>query len=141
MTIRFLPARLGLAILAAAVVAACGDDSPSAPTTLTNTADVVTTSGSGAPGGCTRPPAPTGLRVTAKERTTVELTWDSVAGAATYTLLVGSTPGGTDVLSQNTMNNFMRFTARDGKQYARVQVESSPCGAGPTGASIEFSIP
>jgi hypothetical protein len=127
---------LGMALVAAVLVAACGDDdSPSSPTTLANTASGPTS------GGCTRPAAPSGLRVTAKERTTVELTWDAVPGAVTYTLLVGSVPGGTNVLNQNTVNTSLRFTARDGKNYARVQVESSPCGSGSTSPSIEFSIP
>ena len=127
---------LGTAVLAAILAAGC-DDNPSAPTTLSNDAG----SSSGTSPDCSRPPAPTGLRVTAKERTTVELTWNVAAGATSYTLLVGSIPGGTDVLNQNTGNTSMRFTARDGKNYARVQAESTRCGAGNTSPSIEFSIP
>ena len=120
---------LCMAALAAVLAAAC-DDSPSTPTTLRNLAGA--TPDSSNQGNCTRPPSPTNLRVTAKDRTTVELTWDTVRDANTYTLLVGSIPGGTDVFNQNTFNTSLRFTARDGKNYARVQAESF-CGAGPTG--------
>ena len=128
---------LGMAALAAVLAAAC-DDNPSSPTVLRNQA--TSTPDSGNQGACTRPPAPANLRVTAKDRTTVELTWDAVRDANSYTLLVGSIPGGTDVFNQNIFNTSTRFTAPDGKSYARVQAESF-CGAGPTGPSIEFSIP
>jgi hypothetical protein len=69
----------------------------------------------------------------------VELTWNTVAGATSYTLLVGSKPGGTDTLSQSTTHNSFQFTAKDGKQYARVQA-NGPCGDGVTSPSIEFVV-
>lgn len=132
---------LGVAVLAAILATGCGDDeSPSSPSTLTNSGATGSSSGSGSQAGCTRPPAPTGLRVTAKERTSVELTWNAVSGATSYTLLVGAVPGGTNVLNSETVNTSFRFTAPDGKNYARVQANSS-CGGGVTSPSIEFSIP
>jgi hypothetical protein len=130
-----------MAILAAFLATGCGDeDSPSSPTILSNTAGSSSSSGSGSQPNCAPPPAPTGLRVTAKERTTVELTWNGVIGATSYTVLVGSTPGGTNVFASDTANPYVRFTAPDGKNYARVQANSS-CGGGVTSPSIEFSIP
>jgi hypothetical protein len=133
---------LGITLLAAVVTVGCGgDDSPASPTTLTNSGG--TSSGSSAgtqgQGGCTLPPAPTGLRVSSQNGTSVELTWNAVPGATSYTLLVGSKPGATDTLSESTTHNSFRFTAKDGKQYARVQA-NSPCGAGVTGGSIEFVV-
>jgi hypothetical protein len=78
--------------------------------------------------------------VTAKQRTQVELTWNAVVGATSYTVLAGTLPGGTNVFNGDTVNTSVRFTAPDGKNYARVQA-NSPCGGGPTGPSIEFTIP
>jgi hypothetical protein len=40
----------------------------------------------------------------------------------------------------DTVNTYFRFTAPDGKNYARVQANSS-CGGGVTSPSIEFTIP
>jgi hypothetical protein len=73
-------------------------------------------------------------------RTSVELSWNAVAGATGYTLMVGSTPGGTNVLFSDTTQTSFRFTAPDGKSFARVQAHSA-CGAGPSTGSIEFFIP
>ena len=131
---------LSTAILAAFLATGCSDDnSPSSPTILRNTAGS-SSSGSGSQPNCAPPPAPTGLRVSAKERTSVELTWNVVFGATSYTVLVGSTPGGTNVFASDTANTSVRFTAPDGKNYARVQANSS-CGGGVTSPSIEFTIP
>jgi len=128
---------LSMAVLAAILATGC-DDSPSSPTLLHNTAG--SSSGSGSQPSCAPPPAPTGLRVTGKERTSVELSWNAVVGATSYTLLVGSVPGGTNVLAGDTVNPYFRFTAPDGKNYARVQANSS-CGGGVTSPTIEFTIP
>jgi len=129
---------LSMAVLAAFLATGCDDNSPSSPTILHNTAG--SSSSSGSQPNCAPPPAPTGLRVTAKQQTSVELTWNGVGGATSYTLLVGSVPGGTNVLASDTVNTYFRFTAPDGKNYARVQANSS-CGGGVTSPSIEFSIP
>ena len=130
---------LSMAILAAFLATGCSDDdSPSSPTILHNTAG--SSSSSGSQPNCAPPPAPSGLRVSAKAGTSVELSWNTVIGATSYTLLVGSVPGGTNVLASDTVNTYFRFTAPDGKNYARVQANSS-CGGGVTSPSIEFTIP
>lgn len=120
---------LGLAALAALLTASCGDE-PSSIATGPSSAR------------CTALPAaaPSNLRVTSIVRTTVELTWNAVPGATGYTLMVGSTPGGTDELLSDTSQTFMRFTARDGRSFARVQA-NNPCGGGPATGSVEFFVP
>ena len=131
---------LSMALLAAILAGGCSDDNaPTLPTSIQQNS-LGTSSGSGSQGNCSVPPSPTGLRVTDKVRTQVELTWNTVNNATSYTLLVGSVPGGTNVLSADTVNTSIRFTAPDGKNYARVQA-NSPCGGGPTSPSIEFTIP
>jgi len=54
--------------------------------------------------------------------------------------MVGSTPGGTDELISDTSQTFMRFTARDGRSFARVQANNL-CGGGPATGSVEFFVP
>jgi hypothetical protein len=69
----------------------------------------------------------------------VELSWNAVANAVDYTLLVGSRPGATDILNANTSQASFRFTAKDGRQYARVQAQTA-CGGGPATGSIDFTV-
>ena len=135
---------LGVAALTALISAACGDDPSTIPTGPTGQSST-TSSGSaaappGAQTGCRVPAAPANLRVTSMVRTTVELTWNAVPGATSYTLMVGSTPGGTDELLSDTSQTSFRFTARDGRSFARVQAQNA-CGSGPSTGSIEFFIP
>jgi hypothetical protein len=71
--------------------------------------------------------------------TLVELAWSPVAGATSYTLLVGAVPGRSDVLNSETTQTSFRFTARDGEQFARVQA-NNPCGGGPTSRYLAFTV-
>ena len=119
---------LGVAALAALLTASCGDESSSIAT------------GPSSARCTTLPAAPSNLRVTSIVRTTVEITWNAVPGATGYTLMVGSTPGGTDELLSDTSQTFMRFTARDGRSFARVQANNL-CGGGPATGSVEFFVP
>ena len=119
---------LSVAALAALLTASCGDESSNLAT------------GPSSARCTTLPAAPSNLRVTSIVRTTVEVTWNAVPGATGYTLMVGSTPGGTDELLSDTSQTFMRFTARDGRSFARVQA-NNPCGGGPATGSIEFFVP
>jgi len=130
---------LSLAFVAAMLAAGCDDNNPSSPTSVkSNTLGSTSTDGSQT--SCSAPPTPGGLRVTGRVGTSVELTWNTVVGATSYTVLVGSVPGATNVLSADTVNASIRFTAPDGKSYARVQA-NSPCGGSPTSPSIEILIP
>lgn len=130
--------RLGVAVLAAILTGACGgDDSPSTPTPVSNGGGPSTTP---PPSGCSLPPAPANLRVTLKMQSLVELSWDAVAGATSYTLLVGGTATSADILSADMSQTSFRYAARDGRQYARVQARTA-CGAGAIANAIEFSVP
>ena len=64
----------------------------------------------------------------------VTLRWSAVNGATEYSVLVGSTPSSSDLLSTNTTNNSYTWTARPGQQYARVQAK---CGGQFGGSSNE----
>ena len=135
---------LAVAVLTALISAACEDDPSTIPTGPTSQSPS-TSSGSaaspqGVQTGCRVPAAPSNLRVTSIARTTVELTWNAVPGATSYTLMVGSRPGGTDELLSDTSQTSFRFTARDGRSFARVQAHNA-CGPGPSTGSIEFFIP
>lgn len=135
-----MTARLvGIAALAAVITMSCGDDATDVPTGPSSQSATATSSTTPRP-GCTLPPAPTNLRVTSMVRTTVELSWNAAPGATGYTVMVGSTPGGSDELFQDTVQTSFRFTARDGRSFARVQANNA-CGGGPATGSIEFFVP
>lgn len=121
---------LAICAWAALATVSC-DESPTGPSTHSSSTSST---------GCSLPATPRNLRVTSMVRTSVELTWDAVPGATSYTLLVGSTPGASDSLNANTTQTSFRFTARDGRSFARVQAHNA-CGAGPSTGSIEFFIP
>ena len=55
--------------------------------------------------------------------TVVTLGWNAVSGATEYVVLVGSAPGSSDQLSTNTTNTSYTWTAKGGRQYARVQAK------------------
>ena len=121
-------------VLAAAVTGACGgaegvSSSPTGPSSTT------TTPSSQPQGSC----VPANLTVASIAGTVVTLQWSAVNGATEYTVLVGSTPSSSDQLSTNTTNANYTWTARPGRQYARVQAK---CG-GAWGASsneVEFTV-
>ena len=62
-----------------------------------------------------------------------------VSGATEYLVLVGSTPSSSDQLSTNTTNTSYTWTAKAGRQYARVQAK---CGGQFGGSSneVEFTV-
>jgi hypothetical protein len=121
--------RMGLLsiVLAAAVTGACGGSdsmgsSPTAPSSASNSASQPTS-----PASCP-PSAPSNLAVASQQGTVITLQWSAPAGATEYSILVGSTPSSSDLLSTNTSQTNYTWTAKSGRQYARVQARG-PCGA------------
>ena len=110
-------------VLAAAITGACGGaesassspTGPSTPTTPTPSQPQPTPQ----PAAC----VPTNLHVVSIQGTVVTLGWNGVSGATEYVVLVGSTPGSSDQLSTNTTNTSYTWTAKGGRQYARVQAK------------------
>lgn len=110
-------------VLAAAITGACGgadevSSSPTGPSTTTTT----TTTPPPPPASqasCT----PTNLTVASIQGTVVTLQWSAVSGATEYLVLVGSAPSSSDQLSTNTTNNSYTWTAKNGRQFARVQAK------------------
>ena len=126
-------------VLAAAVTGACGgaDSASSSPTGPSTT----TTTTSSQPQPTPQPAAcvPTNLHVASKQGTVVTLEWNSVSGATEYVVLVGSSPGSSDQLSTNTTNTSYTWTAKGGRQYARVQ---SKCNGqfGSSSNEVEYTV-
>jgi hypothetical protein len=123
-------------VLAAAVTGACGgaegvSSSPTGPSSST------TTSSQPQPtqGSC----VPANLAVASIQGTVITLQWSAVSGASEYSVLVGSTPSSSDLLSTNTTNSNYTWTAKPGRQFARVQAK---CGGSWGGSSneVEFIV-
>src|SRR5687767_2413381 len=136
------PRLLACAALAAVLTASCSGGSGSTatgPSAVSNNGTTASTPPT-TQTGCTRPGVPTNLRVTSQVKLAVELSWNAVAGATSYTVMVGGTPGGTDTFFNDTTDTSVRFTSKDGKQYARVQANNA-CGGGPSTGSLEYFIP
>jgi hypothetical protein len=119
--------RLAGAVLAALISLSCGNDPAAVLNGPTSS-------------GCSLPPAPANLRVTSMMGNIVELSWNAVPGATSYSLMVGSMPGSSDALFQDTVQTSFRFTSRDGRSFARVQANNA-CGGGPATGSMEFFVP
>jgi hypothetical protein len=121
-------------VLAAAVTGACGgsdsvSQSPTGPSSTTTT-----TSQPASQQAC----VPTNLRVS-MQGTVVTLQWNGVSGATEYTVLVGSTQGSSDQLSTNTTNTNYTWTARSGRQYARVQAKCNGTYGGSSN-EVEYTV-
>ena len=122
-------------VFVAAVTAACGgaegaNSSPTGPSSPTPSSPQPQ-----APASC----VPANLTVASIVGTVVTLQWSAVNGATEYTVLVGSTPSSSDQVSTNTTNPTYTWTARPGRQYARVQAK---CGGAWGGSSneVEFTV-
>ena len=123
-------------VLAAAVTGACGgaesaSSSPTGPSTTTTTAPP--------PPASQQACVPTNLHVVSVQGTVVTLGWNGVSGATEYVVLVGLSPGSSDQLSTNTTNTSYTWTAKAGRQYARVQ---SKCNGqfGSSSNEVEFTV-
>jgi hypothetical protein len=107
-------------VIAAAVTGACGGSDSASPTPTGPSSTTTTTSSQPTPQGAC---VPTNLHVVSIQGTVVSLAWNGVSGATEYTILVGSAPGSSDQLSTNTTNTSYTWTAKSGRQYARVQAK------------------
>jgi|SRR6185503_17757594 len=110
-------------VLAAAFTGACGgaesaSSSPTGPSTTTTPAP-------SQPQPTPQPAAcvPTNLHLVSIQGTVVTLGWNGVSGATEYVVLVGSTSGSSDQLSTNTTNTSYTWTAKGGRQFARIQAK------------------
>jgi hypothetical protein len=125
-------------VLAAAVTGACGgaDGVSPAPTSPSPTTSTTTTP---APAPTQTACVPANLRVASQQGSVVTLAWDAVSNATEYLVLVGSGPSSSDQLSTNTTNTSYTWTAKGGRQYARVQ---SKCNGQFGGSSneVEYTV-
>jgi hypothetical protein len=71
--------------------------------------------------------------------TSVTLAWNGVSGATRYTVLVGSASGTSDQSQDNTSQTTHTWTAKTGRQYARVYATAS-CGDSGTSNEIEYTV-
>lgn len=139
MTLRFLSTIAAVTMLS--IGCSDGNDSLVTGPSSTSTDTSVNASTSGTQGGCRQLAAPALLRVTDITGRSVELTWEPVPGGAHgYSVMVGTEPGGSNVLFTNASEPTIRFTAPGGRLYARVQ-GYTPCGTGPATGSISFFVP
>ena len=89
----------------AAVVSACSggtESTTTGPSAVSAERVDGLDAGDNTTGGLHRPSVPTNLRVTSQVKLAVELSWNAVAGATSYTVMVGGTPGGTDTFFNDT---------------------------------------
>jgi hypothetical protein len=126
-------------VLAAVVTVGCGGadsagSSPTAPSPATPPASQPQPQPQ-APASC----VPQNLRVASIQGTAVRLEWSGVSGASEYLVLVGSAPGSSDQLFTNTGNPYYAWTAKQGRQYARVQAK---CNGqyGTSSNEVEYTV-
>ena len=126
-------------VLAAAVTGACGgsDSVSSSPTGPSST----TTTTASQPQPTPQPAAcvPANLHVVSVTGSVVTLEWNAVSGATEYSVLVGSSPGSSDQLSTNTTNTIYTWTAKGGRQYARVQAKCNGTFGGSSN-EVEYTV-
>jgi hypothetical protein len=82
---------------------------------------------------------PGNLRVAGIQGSIVTLAWDGVSGATEYLVLVGGAPGSSDQLSTNTSNTNYTWTAKGGRQYARVQAKCNG-SFGSSSNEVEYTV-
>ena len=125
-------------VLAAAVTGACGSSESASPAP-TGPSPTTTTTTAPPPPAPQQACVPTNLHVASMQGTVVTLAWNAVSGATEYVVLVGSTPGSSDQLSTNTTNTSYTWTAKNGRQYARVQ---SKCNGqfGSSSNEVDYTV-
>ena len=132
--------RFAMAVLVAALGAACsGGEQTASPTSPTSTTPTTTGAGPQSPTNqsCI-PAAPTNLQVAVNGSTRV-FTWNAVSGVQDYFIQVGSGSGGSDLINTNTTQTTYSWTgAGPGTYYARVYGRNS-CGSGPNSTELRFN--
>jgi hypothetical protein len=123
-------------VLAAAVTGACGgaDGASTAPTGPSSTTTTTSSQPTSQP-SC----VPANLRVAGIQGTVVTLEWNAVSGATEYLVLVGSAPSSSDQLSTNTTNTSYTWTAKSGRQYARIQAKCNGQFGGSSN-EVEYTV-
>jgi hypothetical protein len=82
---------------------------------------------------------PGNLTVASVQGTVVTLQWSAVSGATEYLVLVGAAPSSSDQLSTNTTNNSYTWTAKPGRQFARVQAKCNGAFGGSSN-EVDFTV-
>lgn len=135
--------RMGLRsiVLLAVLTGACasGENSSPAPTAPTPTPSAPT-SPTPPPSNSCLPGAATNLSAV-QSGSTRTLTWTAGANATDYDLQIGTAPGGSDLVRDNTTHTNYTWTGggsgTTGTFYARVHSHNS-CGSGPPSAELIF---
>lgn len=132
--------RTTLAILATVFSVACsGGDSPVAPTAPTATTTTTTTSTPPAAQATScLPGAPGNLQVVVVNNNRT-FSWNGVANAVDYFVLIGTEPGRSDLLNTNTSQTTYQWNGTSrGSYFARVYARNS-CGSGANSNEIAFN--
>ena len=94
--------------------------------------------------GCSRAPAPTGLRVASNTAGTVVLSWNASGGNPTsYVVEAGSTPGAADLANSNLGSAATTLTAHGvgfGTYFVRIRAQDT-CGVGPASNELVVVVP
>lgn len=126
-------------VLAAAVTGACGGSDGVSPAPTGPSSTTPPTSSQPQPAPQQSACVAANLRVASIQGTVVTLEWNAVTGATEYSVLVGSAPSSSDQLSTNTTNTSYTWTAKTGRQYARVQAKCNGVFGGSSN-EVEYTV-
>jgi hypothetical protein len=126
-------------VLATGVLVGCGGDSlvaPTSPTAATTTTTPPNPS-SPPPASCL-PGTPSNLQVVVVSGNRT-FTWNAVANATSYFILIGTESGRSDVLETNTTQTTYQWNgASRGTYFARVYARNT-CGSSPNSNEVAFN--
>jgi hypothetical protein len=93
-------------------------------------------------GGCQTPGAPSPPAFTLVAPGTVRLSWSAVAGAQSYVIEAGSSPGAADlaILDTGSSQPLLQASAPPGVYYVRVRARNA-CGVGPASSEAIVTVP
>jgi hypothetical protein len=127
-------------VLATVVSVGCGGDSPVAPTSPTAATSTTSTppNPSSPPSVACLPGAPGNLQVVVVSGNRT-FTWNAVANATSYFILIGTESGRSDVLDTNTTQPTYQWNgASRGTYFARVYAKNS-CGSSANSNEVAFN--